>query len=148
MESRLDLLCPHLVKKLIQADEETLRKIASAVTQFALSHYDLNEPWINQVASSLRDTPPSNSLFIRQKLLGFVEQLDEVQWNLRDQVEQGTGQADEYLKTFGRARAVHALYYALDSHPYIAAAESVYEAHAATNDFKALEELINHILAE
>jgi hypothetical protein len=59
------------------------------------------------------------------------QQLDEQQWNLQALIDDGQATSDDQLKAFGRARAVHALWFALDTNPFTAATESIYEARAA-----------------
>jgi hypothetical protein len=142
MESRLDLLSPKLVKELSQADEEKLRRIAATVCEIALLHTELENPFINYFKESMDGLPSVDRLFLQQELERFVDQLDEIQWTLKEQVDLGTETMPNYLKAFRNARIFNALYYALDADPYIAAAESIYETFAATNDLKTLEEAI------
>lgn len=51
-----------------------------------------------------------------------------------------------YLQAFTNARIFNALYYSLDPVPYIAAAESIYEVFAATNDLLSIDKLVSNIL--
>lgn len=148
MESRLDLLNRNLVQKISQANEKKLRKIASTACEIALSHTDIKSPLINLAKKELEESTPvgRSALLIPLKIL--IDSLDEIQWNLKEQVDLGTETMQNYLKAFCNARAINALYCALDVNPFIAAAESIYEAYAATNDLKTLEESINKILIE
>jgi hypothetical protein len=143
MESRLDLLSSDLAQKLSQVNELKLRKIASAVCEIALGYTDLKSPLINLTSEALEKSPSINcsSLLVELKL--FIDQLDEIQWNLKEQVDLGKETMPNYLKAFCNARIFNTLYCALDPNPYMAAAESVYEAYAATQDLAALEKIID-----
>jgi hypothetical protein len=148
MESRLDLLSPNLVKKLSPAAEQKLRRITVAACKIALSRTELKSSLIDQSIEALEGSQSIDRWFLRQKLESYTNQLDKLQWDLREQVDSGMETMDKYLKAFGNARTINALYFALDSDPYFAAAETIYEVYAATNDLQALEEEINRILTE
>ena len=146
MESRLDLLSHDLVKKLSQADEQRLRRIAAKVCEIALRHSEIKSPLIDYFWESFQGSASVDRLFLKQELKNFIDQLDEIQWALKEQVDLGSETMPNFLRAFSNARIFNALYYALDADPYIAAAESIYETFAATNDLKTLEEAINNIL--
>lgn len=150
MESRLELISPNLVKKLSQADEKILQRITSKVCEIALRQTDINSPLINQFKESenVEGTTLIDRSSLRQELKSYIDQLDEIQWDLKEQVDSGSESLENYLQAFCNARVINALYYALDANPYLAAAESIYEANAATNNLRELEDAIEVILRE
>jgi len=148
MESRLDLLSPNLANELSRVNEQKLRKVAYSVCDFALRHVSINNPLVNQSFEAFKGSASIDILSLRRNLSGLIEQLDEIQWDIQEQVDLGLDTRENYVKAFRNARAINALFYAFDPNPYIAAAESIYEAYAATYDFKSLEEAINEILIE
>jgi hypothetical protein len=77
-------------------------------------------------------------LAARSEVKEVVERLDEKAFDMQDQVEAGKAEYDDYVRAFRRARAVASLEYALDPDAVTAAAESCYEAVAATDDVEAL----------
>lgn len=146
METRLDLLSQGLVEKLSHTEGVKLRLIAWSICKMALPHTNLRNPLIDQFLNVTEGGTSVDLILLRNELLNQVEKLDEVQWNLREEVDKGNETMPNYLQAFTNARIFNALYYALDPIPYIAAAESIYETFAATNDLNAIEELISNII--
>ncbi len=97
MESRLDLLSPNLVKKLSKADEEKLRRIVAKVCEIALNNTEIKSPLINYFRETLEGSPSVDRLFLQQELEIFVNQLDEIQWDVKEQVDLGTETMSNYL---------------------------------------------------
>jgi hypothetical protein len=117
MESRLDLLSPHLVKKLSQVDEQKLRRIALTACEIALSRIDLKSPLINRTKEALEDSISNNGSSLRVELKSFIDQLDDIQWALKEQVGSGRESMQNYIKAFCNARTFNALFYAIDDFP-------------------------------
>lgn len=146
LENRLELIAPVLSAQLLRADERVLRRVALAVCQFAVQRTGLaNDPVVASIDVLILNRATAHEL--RQRVESLVAQLDELQWQLQDAVERGEVDNGAYLAAFHRARAVHAVWFALDDNPVIAAIEATYEAHAATDDLPGLEELIHTLLA-
>jgi hypothetical protein len=112
----------------------------------ALPHTTLQNPLIDQFLNVSEGGTSIDLIILRNELLNQVEKLDEIQWNLSDEVDKGNEKMPNYLQAFSNARVFNALYFALDPNPYIAAAESIYEIFAATNDLRAVEELVSNII--
>lgn len=146
METRLGLLSQSLVEKLSHTDEKKLRDIAWSTCKMALAHTRLSDSRIDQFINVTEGLIEVEILPLRQGLLNYVEKLDEIQWNLREEVDKGNETMSSYLQAFTDARVMNALYFALNPVPFLAAAESIYETFAATNDLKSLEELVSKIM--
>lgn len=146
METRLDLISQHLVNKLAHADEKKLRDLAWSTCKTALTYTNIQNSLVERFLVAAEGLLPVDLPSFRQELLNYVEELDAIQWNLREEVDQGKGALSDYLQVFVDARVFNALYFALDPDPYIAAAESIYETVAASNDLPALEELVRKII--
>ncbi len=84
MGTRLDLLSPDLVKKLMRADEQELREIALSASKIALSQSDQNDALISHALGSILNIEPIYRLSFRKELNNLIIKLDEIQWNLSD----------------------------------------------------------------
>lgn len=147
METRLDLISKNLALKLSRADEKKQRDLAWSIGKVALTYTKIRNSLVERFLDAAEGRLcPADLPTFRQELLNHVEELDALQWDLREDVDQGKGAVSDYLQAFADARVFNALYFALDPDPYIAAAESIYETAAASNDFPALEELVRKIV--
>ncbi|PKO11945.1 MAG: hypothetical protein CVU39_26780 [Chloroflexi bacterium HGW-Chloroflexi-10] len=148
MKTRLYILNPNFVQKLLHLDEQKLKKISNAVCNFALERNNIKAPLVLRGLEFLKGTTLDDRASLKIQLENLLAKLDDIQWNLHEQVDLGTESTENYILAFCNARAVNALLYALDEDPYVAAAESIYEANAATNNLQALEDVINKALLE
>lgn len=145
METRLDLLRKDLVKRLSLLSPLKLRRIAYKVCELALRCNKIATPLIERFRLSFDDRSIEDIIQLRTEILGFVNELDEIQWSLRDQLDMKEVDSQTYLQAFYEARTFNALYFALDPNPYVAAAESIYEAHAATNNIQAIVDMVEEV---
>jgi hypothetical protein len=82
----------------------------------------------------------------REQLDILVERLDAQQWDLQDAVAAGHADEGAYLLAFAQARAAHAVYFALDADPFIAATEAIYEAQAAIDEIDVIRAVISGVV--
>lgn len=133
MTWRLSSIAPDLVEQLEGEPEAQLRRTAEAVVEAALRATEVGNGTVKQALDALhagRYGAPEERRAIKQ----LADRLDESAWDLQDRVEAGEADQDEYLDEFRRARAVTALWFALEPDPLVAAVEAAYEAQAATDD--------------
>ena len=71
----------------------------------------------------------------------LTSELDELAWNIQEQLDEGVASEDEYAAAFERARAAMAVWFALDPRPRVAAEETIYEAIAAIGEAAVREAL-------
>lgn len=132
-EFRLETNAPDLLEALRRAGVEGQRRVAEAVAVHSIETAGVSEEDLGEAQAALRE-----GRYGAETLLGrldaVVDRLDEAQWDLRDRFESGEVSEEQHLAAFGRARAVNALRFALETDPLVAAAEAVYEALAATDD--------------
>lgn len=147
MENRLSLIAQDLSTRIYGEPAPIMRKIALIVSRFAINETRLRDPIIEEAFSAL-DTEVITNASLRERLGKFVERLDQIQWDLKELVDEGEIDKAEYLAAFSKARAANALYFALDPNEYIAATESIYEANAATNELATLKRLALRVLDE
>lgn len=147
METRLDLLSRTLALQLSGIEERKLREIAVSVCKAALNCTRVRNSLVEEFYICVAGEIEDNQCVLRHELLNFVKQLDEIQWDLQEQVELGNETTAHFAQAFRDARVFNALYYALDPDPYIAAAESIYEAFVAINDLRPLEKIVAEILS-
>jgi hypothetical protein len=74
----------------------------------------------------------------RHAVQALIEELDEVAWNIQEEVDSGKRSYDDYSKGFAKARAANVAWCALDRDPYNAASETLYEAQHALDDAEEL----------
>jgi hypothetical protein len=70
----------------------------------------------------------------RAAIQALTDELDEAGWEVQERLESGDASEGDYLVAFRLARAAATLWFALSTDPMEAAAESIYEANAATGD--------------
>ncbi len=143
-ENRLELLDKELSARLERASNSQLRKAAKVACRFALDRASASHPILDRSLEAIELGNYEDSTFTAQ-LESFVNQLDEIQWDLQEKMDEGNAELSAYLAAFQRARAANSVYFALNADALVAATESIYEAHAATDDLATLKE---NILAE
>ena len=141
IERRLELIAPDLLAHFRKAPNSQLRAVALAASRFALEHTGLADPLLNEGLEALESARYGDTS-LRERVESFIDMLDQIQWNLQDLMDEGKADQTSYLIAFRRARAAHSVYFALDLDAFAAAAESVYEANAATEDFESLNKII------
>ena len=137
MDSRLDLAAAGLADRVRELDDQALRRAATAVCELAAERRPVEDPRFAAALTAVREQRLADA-GIRHDVEALVDELDRVQFDLRDAFEAGTATDADYEAAFERARAAHALFFALDEDPRAAALESAYEAHAATGEDTAL----------
>jgi hypothetical protein len=130
---RLSGIAPDLVEQLEGESEAQLRRTAEAVVDAALRATKVGSGTVKQALAALQ-AGRHGALEERRVVKQLADRLDESAWDLQDRVEAGEAGRDEYLDEFRRARAVTALWFALEPDPLVAAVEVAYEARAATDD--------------
>jgi hypothetical protein len=69
------------------------------------------------------------------------EEFDEIGWTHQDE-----GHEDLYVEAFTQARVAGALRFAFATDPRVAAAEALYEAHAAIGNIEPLKAIVADVL--
>jgi hypothetical protein len=140
MNTRLTTTAPDLVEELERCSPDRLRRIAERVAQAAIERAEINDERTDGALAALR-AGSFGDTDARASAKALTDELDEVAWDIRDRVEAGDAEQEEYLAAFRRARAAMSLWFALDADPIVAALELVYEARAALDD-GAVRELV------
>jgi hypothetical protein len=130
---RLEDLSPELVASLRTASVAQQRAASLAACEFAVSHANIKHRVVEKTLTKLRATGVLNP-----KEIGEIEslraKLDDKYFDLQAAAEKGGGKKDEYLREFGKARAVSSLCFAGIENPFEAATEAIYEAAATIRD--------------
>lgn len=124
-----------------------MREAASAAALLAINHTRLADPRLDEALAAVRDRTPGGRS-VCSKAEQVTEELDEIAWDIQDQVDEEAASQEAYFEAFSRARAAAAVGYALESDPLKAALETVYEAQAALGDLKAIRTAIDSALAD
>lgn len=140
-ENRLELLDQGLSALLEKASVSQRRNVALIASQFALERTNLNDPIVDQALKAM-EIGNYGDESLREKIESFVNQLDEIQWDLQEKMDAGEAELSAYLTAFQQARSANSLYFALDADAFNAATESIYEADAATDDLVTLKQRI------
>lgn len=140
--TRMNQLEPGLRRMLIEASDEARRRVALTVSRLAVSRAGISDPRLGAALEQLLrgkygDSPE------RSALRALTEELDDAAWGIQDRVELGAADKADYAKAFMTARAVNAVWYALDPDPLAAAVEATYEAAAAIADALSLRTAVN-----
>jgi len=140
-KTRLDLIDPNLCTQLEIASKPTLRRVALAACNFALTRTDLIHPLLDQALQELSsNSSPSSNL--NTALEQLVESLDEEYFDLKDAAENGKTEGASWQVAFCKARAANSVYFAIGEDEYLAATEAIYEANAATEDMDTLRRVV------
>jgi len=143
--ARMETLDPEIVRRLSRADETRLRRVAIAVSEFALERANLQSPLAREALDSLRKTG-AVSPKVREDLRTLTDSLDDQYFKLheaaddtdRAAVARGVGrEGAPWILMFYKARAANAAFFACERDPLVAALESAYEANATLSDEKA-----------
>jgi hypothetical protein len=129
-----------LASLLDTADEQQLRRIASAIAHTAVERSGLVHPVITEALRQLSITARPDSK-LRARVQSVAEQLDEDYFVTKEPFEEreDAGKTEPAVLTaFARARAASAVAAALGSDARDAAAEAAYEAIFATDDSEQL----------
>jgi hypothetical protein len=144
MPTRLETRSAELSQLIESADAEPQRRIAVRVAQVALAAVPIDEP---ELAPALADLAADRWGGPGvQSATTLTDRLDNLAWDIQEEVDEGTAEQAEYLEAFRRARAVSAVAFALDADPRNAALEAAYEAEAATENLDLIRGIVNEIL--
>ena len=133
MSWRLNTIAPDIVEELEREEEPQLRLAAERVAGAALQEADVRDETVDRALTALRAGRYGESEE-RSAVKAFADRLDELAWDIQEQVDTGEAEQEDYLTAFRKARAATALWFALDEDPRTAAIEAAYEAQAATDD--------------
>jgi hypothetical protein len=144
MATRLETRSVELSQLIESADPDPQRRIAVKVAQAALAAVPIDEP---ELAPALADLAAGRWAGAGvQGATALTERLDELAWDIQEEVDDGQTEEAEYIEAFRRARAVSAVVFALDADPQNAALEAAYEAEAATENLDLIRSIVNEIL--
>ena len=146
VRTRLEIEAPDLAAKLRSSRRANLRAAATAIAKLAVEQLSVQDARIDAglmaaAAQAWGDSP------VRADLQQLTAELDEIAWDIQDHAETGATVEADYEDAFRRARAVAALYFALDIDPANAAAESVYEAIHALDDLDLVYTVVDAALS-
>jgi hypothetical protein len=133
MTWRLNTVAPDLVERLEGEGDPELRRLTANVVEAALREQEVRDESVERGLDGLRNGRYGDAED-RAAVKALADRLDELAWDLQDQVDAGEAEQEDYLAAFRKARAATALWFALDPDPRTAAIEAVYEAQAATDD--------------
>ncbi|MES2793024.1 MAG: hypothetical protein V4719_25655 [Planctomycetota bacterium] len=142
---RLEALFPDLVDKLRCASDTKQRKAGLAASEFAISHVAFEHTLVKRILEKVRAT---GILTPKEKaeIDGLAEKFDDEYFAMQDAAEKEQSSSDDYMRSFGKARAVAALSFAGNENAFEAATEAIYEAAATTIDQEELFALIQSVL--
>jgi hypothetical protein len=144
MATRLETRSAELSQLIEAADADPQRRIAVKVAEAALAAVPIDEP---ELAPALADLASGRWAGDGvQAATTLTDRLDNLAFDLQDEVDEGTAEQAEYLEAFRRARAVSAVAFALDADPRNAALEAAYEAEAATEDLGLIRGIVGEVL--
>jgi hypothetical protein len=144
MPTRLETRSADLSRLIESADAEPQRRIAVKVAEAALAAVPLDEP---ELAPALADLTAGRWGGAGvQSATTLTDRLDNLAWDIQDEVDEGTAEEAEYVEAFRRARAVSAVAFALDADPQNAALEAAYEAEAATENLGLIQSIVSEVL--
>jgi hypothetical protein len=139
---RLTAVAPDLVRLLQDAPVGDLRRVAGAVSRFASTVVELNDPRIDLAleavdAGQAEDYEPDD-------VIEIAEGLDAEARAVEDQDGRSVATHDTVSR---RAHAAWSVVFALEVDAKHAALEAVYEAQAATRDIDAVRTVVEEIVS-
>jgi hypothetical protein len=144
--SRLRLVSADLAATVAAATDAQQRRAILAAARLAAARTHLSDPRADQAMSALADGV-TGSPEERGAVKRLTEELDNVAFDLHDQMDTGEATQEQYDEAFFKARAASALDYAFEEDAARAASESLYEAYHAIDDLPALQEVVEKALA-
>lgn len=144
MSTRLETRSAELSQLIETADPDPQRQIAVKVAEAALAAVPLDEP---EFAPALADLAAGRwgGDGVRAATT-LTDRLDNLAWDIQDEVDEGTAEQSEYVEAFRRARVASAVAFALDADPRNAALEAAYEAEAATENLGLIRSIVDDVL--
>jgi hypothetical protein len=141
-ENRFELVSRDLAKKLETLSEAQLRELGIAAVKIALERTGVTGEGVDEGLNAHAAGNFGDPLVLK-KVESLVNELDKRQWELQAKVESGSVDKSVQTIAFLEARAVHALFFALNQDPLTAAQETLYEAHIVIQELEVLEDLID-----
>lgn len=135
--SSVDLIDKDLAARLDTATEPQLRAAAFAAANFGMERAGLRDELVSEVLSALAHGQDMDEK-LREKLARTVASLDNMQFALQNQVDEGRADKAAQSAAFRKARAADATYQASDPNAFKAATEAIYEARFASKDMEGL----------
>jgi hypothetical protein len=127
---RLSTVDPDLVSEIRAQEPDAQAEISTSVGVWIVGELRLDDPRIIAAVGALGSRGATESAII-DGVKAVADELDDVAWDIQDQVDEGTRSQSDYVEAFARSRAATSLWYAFESDPLVSALESVYEAQAA-----------------
>ena len=130
LKSRLETVSPDLVNGIEKASDAQKRAICTAVATLAVRTTKLNDTAVDaglRALESGRYGPGPVTVGLER----VAEDLDNQYFKAYQQFEAGKCDKAAYQELFAKARAVSAVFFALEKDPFHAAAEATYEAISA-----------------
>ena len=142
---RLATVASALVSELTAASPDQLRRVALAAAEAATAQTGLSDPRLDGARRAVAEAQFGSSGEL-EALESLVAELDEAQWNLKDELEEGKVLLGVHLAAFRKARAAGAWVFVLDADARRAAMEATYEAFTAIDDLDALSGVVRQAL--
>lgn len=144
--SRVALEFADLDVAIARAPPAVRLRIATAVAIAATERTSLDDPVVAEAVSALLGSAGCEP-DLRDRVEQVVRRLDEDSWDAQEALDARGRNTVGELSEFARARAAHAVWFALDSANASDAQDAVYEAHHAIGDSERLRSIVNEQLA-
>jgi hypothetical protein len=131
-EPGLTQISPELVDRLRRSADDARHQLVERACRTAVQRADVTDPKVTEGLDAIRSRS-FGSRELRSRLDGLTQELDEVAWDLQDQIDAGDATEAEYRCAFIKARAVAAIGFALDG-SLTASFDSLYEAYYAIDN--------------
>lgn len=133
-KSRIFLLDEAVASFVKAATDAARRRFARACAQLAVEHAFAGDTSNDKAVlrQALATPPPAPDA--ANTVEEIVDRLDELGFDLNDKAEAGKVSQAEYIAMYNKARAANAVWYVLHADPFVAAAESAYEAGAVVGE--------------
>jgi hypothetical protein len=138
---RLESQDVDLVLRIDRLDQAACRRVAVAGAELAIERAGLRDADVDMVLQLLKEGVVGDTAE-RASLAQRVQELDEIQWRLQDEMNEGRASEEDYNRGFSQARAASAVFFAVAEDAREAALEALYEALAATDDLGAIRVLV------
>jgi hypothetical protein len=142
--TRLSHISIDLEEQLAFANKGQRLLSSRKAAEIALKRNGLKDAILTQALESISKGTPSDD--IRIELERLVEEYDAAYFDLQDAHDRGEAEKPEVLRSFGKARAVNAVLYAIQFENKQFAEETFYEAHAASVSLEELRKIVEQML--
>lgn len=136
---------PDLIFVLETLRASVLRRVAIAICEHTLKYLGLSDPILDAALTALREGRVGDGPE-RDAVEELSYSFDEIGWQLRERAEAGEDLWDAYSDSFAKARGCSALSMAMSEDAFKAAADAIYEARYAVDDFLIIRSIIMSML--